>query len=146
MPESPFVVLKLPPTASPEEIVRQGARLCRQLADEPARDAVRQAVRVLTDGDARTLHALLTHPDPGHDDEALRRFVAANARPPRPNGAVECPSLDVEEFRDLLLANLGEETAAPLPLERVSGDESAEEIERQTAEALWQSLVGQPRG
>lgn len=147
MRESPFVVLKLPPTATAEEIVRQGARLCRQLADEPSRDAVRQAVRELTEGDARLLHALLTHPNPRHDDASISRFIAAHTRPPRAANAAPCPPVDIEEFRDLLLSNLaGEVSSTPLPLERADGEEPADEIERQTAEALWQSLPAQPRG
>ncbi len=48
MTENPYEVLRLPPTASPEEVVRQGARLAQRAADEPARNAIRQAVRQLT--------------------------------------------------------------------------------------------------
>ena len=42
-----------------------------------------------------------------------------------------------------LTAELG---PAPLPLAGVETEEPAEEIARQTAEALWQGLVADPRG
>jgi len=147
MNDNPFEVLKLSPAATPEEIVRQGGRLCQRTTDETIRNAVRQAVRELTESDeARTLHALLTHPNPAHTTTELDRFTSAFRRPPRPTSVTACPPLDIEEFRDLLLASIAAEPAIPsLPLERVEEGESAEEIERQTAEALWQSLPGQPR-
>jgi hypothetical protein len=148
MTETPFETLKLPPTATPEEIVRRGALLCRRLSDEGARDAVRQAVRELTESDeSRALQALLTHPDPAHDSPELERFQSAHRRPPRAREQAASPPLDIEEFRGLLLGFIAAETPArPLSLERVEAAESPEEIERQSAEALWQSLVAQPRG
>jgi hypothetical protein len=148
MSDNPFEVLKLPPTASPEEIVRQGARLMQRTTDEPARNAIRQAVRALTESDeARGLQALLTHPNPGQGSGELERFTTAFRRPPRASGEAACPPVDVEEFRVLMLdAIAGESPPPPLTLERIESNEPAEEIERQTAEALWQSLVAQPRG
>lgn len=148
MTETPFETLKLPPTATNEEIVRQGAALCRTTADESVRDAIRQAVRSLTEKDEdRVLQALLTHPNPEYHSAERERFIAAHRRPPRSESQVSVPPLDIEEARTLLLSLLtNEPPAAPLPLERLAAVEPPEEIERQTAEALWQSLVAQPRG
>jgi hypothetical protein len=148
MSDNPFEVLKLPPSESPEVIVRQGARLMQRTADESARNAVRQAVRALTESDeARVVQALLTHPNPGYGSVELERLTAAFRRPPRAAGEAICPALDQDEFRELLLSVIAAEvTPPPLPLECVTSSEPPEEIERQTAEALWQSLVAQPRG
>jgi hypothetical protein len=147
MPESnPFEVLRLGPTATEEEIVRQAARL-RQLApDEGALNAIRQAVQALTANAAdRALLAILTHPRPAHSSPVLDRFTAAFRRPPAAGPAPPCPPLDLEELR----ACLGEAVAAdlewaPLPFEPVDGGEDLAEADRQTAEALWQSLLGDP--
>jgi hypothetical protein len=148
MPENPFDVLRLPPTASPEEVVRQGARLAQRAADETGRNRIRQAVRQLTGPDEeRALHALLTHPTPEYDDPVLAQFQAAFRRPPEVAGGSTCPALDLEEVRGLLLAAVAAQLPPPvLPLEPIKLTESADEIARQTAEALWQSLIGQPRG
>lgn len=148
MSENPFEVLKLAPTATPEEIVRQGARLCQRTGDEGARNAVRQAVRELTESDeSRALWALLTHPSPTYGGAELERLAGSFRRPPQAQAAFEPTPLDLEEFRGLLLAAVaGEAPAVTLPLERVEAGEQADEIERQTSEALWQSLPAQPRG
>jgi len=148
MSDNPFEVLKLPPTASAEEIVRQGARLCQRTADEDVRNAVRQAVRELTESDeSRELLALLTPPSPGYGGAELERLAASFRKAPQAQAAPEPTPVDVEEFRELLLAAVaGESPAVTLPLEPVEAGEQADEIERQTSEALWHSLVAQPRG
>jgi hypothetical protein len=148
MSENPFEVLRLPPTATPEEVVRQGARLCQRTADESARDAVRQAVRELTESDeSRELLALLTPRSPGYGGAELERLAASHRRPPAAQAAPEPMPLDAEEFRGLLLAAVaGEPPPVAPPLERVAAGEEPDEIERQTGEALWQSLPAQPRG
>ena len=148
MSDNPFEVLRLPPAATPDEIVRQGARLCQTTADEAVRDAVRQAVRELTESDdARSLWALLTHPSPSYGAAELDRLAASYRRPPQAQALRANAALDAEEFRTLLLATIaGEPQPVRPPLERTEAGEQAEEIERQTSEALWQSLVAQPRG
>src|SRR5262249_19821663 len=108
---------------------------------------IRQAVRQLTGSDGeRRLHALLTYPRPDLGSPALDRFQAAHRRPPQASATAPAPALDIEEFRDLLLAQLASEVAPPsLPLELPGGDDSADEVARQTGEALWQGLPAQPR-
>jgi hypothetical protein len=147
MPDNPFEVLRLDPTTDAAEVVRQGARLCQRTADEAARNAIRQAVRQLTGSDGeRRLHALLTHPRPDLGSACLDRFQAAHRRPPQAGTPTPPPALDIEELRDLLLAQLASELAPPaLPLELPAGDDSPDEIARQTGEALWQGLPAQPR-
>jgi hypothetical protein len=57
------------------------------------------------------------------------------------------PGVDVEELRQLLIEALAGQYPPPhLQLEPIEIKEGPEEIARQTAEALWQSLVAQPRG
>lgn len=148
MRDNPFEVLGLPPTATAEEAVRQGARLCQRTADGPARDAIREAVRELTATDeARELLALLTHPSPGYGGPEMERLAASFRRPPAAREAREALPFAAEEYRELLLATAGGEVpAVTTALERVEAGEPAEEVARQTAEALWQSLPGQPRG
>jgi hypothetical protein len=148
MTENPFEVLRLAPTATPEEVVRQGARLAQRAADEPTRNAIRQAVRQLTGTDEeRVLHALLTHPAPDYAPAVLERFQAAHRRPPAGGSAPPVPALDPEEFRRILRDTLAGQIAPPtLTLEPMETAESGEEIARQTAEAVWQGLPAQPRG
>jgi hypothetical protein len=148
MAENPFEVLRLPPTAGPEEAVRQGARLSRRATDEADRNRIRQAVRQLTGSDSeRVLHALLTHPAPQYTSPPLEQFQAAFRRPPQGDRPGPPPPLDLEEVRKLLIAALAAQLTPPaVPLEPIELNESADEITRQTAEALWQSLVAQPRG
>jgi hypothetical protein len=147
MSENPFEVLRLGPEAGEAEAVRQAARLCQRAADEPARNAVRQAVQRLTaSAQERQLYALMTHPRPDHASPELDRLVAAYRRPPAPVGEVPVPGVDPEEVRELLLGVLAEEQAPPaLPLELVEAPEGEAEVARQTAEALWQGLMGDPR-
>ncbi len=148
MAENPFEVLRLPPTAGLEEAVRQAARLAQRATDEAGRNAIRQAVRQLTGSEEeRALHGLLTHPAPRYASPALEQMQTAFRRPPPVAAAASCPLLDLEEFRSLLLAALAAQLPPPvLPLEPIEPSEPPEEIARQTAEALWQSLIGQPRG
>ena len=148
MATNPFEVLRLSPEASEQEAVRQAASLCQRATDEPARNAARQAIQRLTSSrEAWALCALLTHPRPEHHDAELERFVNAHRRPPATAAAAPpVPGVDREELRGLLLDALAAEQAvAPLPFERLALTESAEEIARQTSEALWQSLLIDPR-
>ncbi len=84
----------------------------------------------------------MTHPRPGYAAPALERLAAAHRRPPAPAGAAEAPPFDAAEFLALLAAqaSAGLETP-PAPFEDVGGDDDAEEVRRQAAEALWQSLI-----
>jgi hypothetical protein len=148
MSANPFEVLRLDPSSSEEEIVRQAGRLRQRATDEAEQNAIRQAVQALTARpEDRLLFALFTHPAPCHRWPALERFAAAFRRPPSPVGAsAECPPLDMEEFADLLNALAAEELEfVPPAFESLSDEESSEEIGCQTAEALWQSLLFDPR-
>jgi hypothetical protein len=148
MPDNPFELLRLPPSATEEEVVRQGARLCQRAPDEPARNLLRQAVRQLTgSAEERLLHALLTHPRPQHASADLERLQATFRRPPASTGAPPpIPPLDLPEVEGLLREILAAELEPlPLPLEAVPEDDPPEEIARQTAEALWQSLLSDMR-
>lgn len=145
---NPFEVLRLDPAATEEEIVRHAGRLRLRAADEAALAAVRRAVQALTARpEDRLLWSLLTHPDPCYQSPALDRFAAAFRRPPAPAGdGAPCPPLDLEEFTALLRRRAAEELELPpQEFEPVANDEPAEEIDRQTAEALWQSLLFDPR-
>jgi hypothetical protein len=149
MSESPFEVLRLPPTATEEEVVRQAARLCQRAGDEAARARYREAARRLTgDANERGLHALLTHAGAEYASPELEHFVNAHRRPPAGAAApAACPPLDRGEVAALLRAAvLAELAPAPLPLALVEAGEPPEEVARQTAEALWQGLVAEPRG
>ena len=141
--ESPFEVLRLPPTASEEEVVRQAGRL-RQRANEAELAAIRQATQVLTGHpEERLLHALLTHPKPCYASSALDRFAAVFRRAPQtPANTTPCPPLDVREFARLLEALLADELELPPPpFDALPAADDAEEIERQAGEAVWQSLL-----
>jgi hypothetical protein len=147
MTTNPFEVLRLSADATEEEIVRQGARLAQQAADEPTRNAIREAVRALTDDPAaRRVFALLTPPGPPGGNE-LDRFIAAHRRPPTPDGPLQVPPLDEQELRELLRQAMAAElNVAPPPYQSVPAGESTDEIDRQTGEAMWQSLLIDPRG
>ncbi|HWG46915.1 MAG TPA: hypothetical protein VN688_29400 [Gemmataceae bacterium] len=147
MPANPFEILRLDPSATEEEIVRQAGRLRQRVTDEANLNAIRQAVQMLTAcSEDRLLHSLLTHPAPCHHWPALDRFVAAFRRPPvATNAPPPCPSLDMVEFSDLIKNLVAEELELPmLPFEPIAADETPEEISRQTAEILWQSLLFDP--
>jgi hypothetical protein len=146
MPENPFEVLRLDPTASEEEVVRQAGRLRRLSRGEAALNAVRQAVQELTrSAGERALHAVLTHPRPCYRWPALERLAAVHRRLPRAEGSGEAPPPDPDEFVDLLLRAVAEELELPpLPFEPPEGGDTPEEIARQTAEALWQGLLYDP--
>lgn len=149
MTDSPFDILGLPPTAGEDEVVRQAARLCGRTSDEAARGRYREAARLLT-GDAarRELFALLTHPGSHPESPELTRFVNAHRRPPAsPAAPAARPPLDAAEVRAMLReARLAELAPAPRPLALVEAGEPADEVARQTAEALWQGLVAETRG
>jgi hypothetical protein len=148
MSENPFEQLRLPPSATDEEIVRQAERLCRRAADEPARNAIRQAARQLTgSAEERALHALLAHPRPNHGNVVLERFQKAFRRAPKSEKPTEpLPALDLDEVRRLLRQALAAELEVrPLPLEALPMDDTPEEIARQTVEALWHGLLSDMR-
>jgi hypothetical protein len=149
MQANPFEVLKLAPGASEEEIVRQAGRLRQRATDEAEVAAILQAVQALTGKpEERLLHALLTHPQPEYASAAIERLIAAYRRPPAATAQAAAPEVpfDAEEFYRLLLAQLLEELEPPAQaFEPVPRTEDAAEIRRQIAEALWQSLLHDPR-
>jgi hypothetical protein len=148
MTTNPFEVLRLDPTATEEDVVRQAERLRQRAADEAALGAIRQAAMALTGRpEERALHALLTHPRPGHASAALDRFAAVFRRAPAPTAApAPCPDLDADEFRRLLLVAAAEELdLPPAAFDALPGTDGADEVRRQWAEALWQSLLFDPR-
>ena len=144
---NPFEVLRLPPEATEDEIVRQAERLRQRATDDEMLGAIRQAARTLTSSSAeRALHALRTHPRPGYSMPTLDRLVAAFRRlpdqPPMP-----CPALDEGEFLVLLLVAAAEElTIDPQAFEPLDLPDDAEELQRQMSEALFQSLLCDMRG
>jgi hypothetical protein len=144
MSANPFEVLRLDPSATEEEIVRQASRLRQRATDEAMLNTIRQAVQALTArAEDRLLLGLLTHAAPCHRWPALDRFAAAFRRPPAAMGApASCPPLDLEEFRDLVKKYAAEELElAPTSFEPIAGSEMAEELRRQMAEALWHNLL-----
>jgi hypothetical protein len=144
MAPNPYEVLRLDPSATEEEIVRQAGRLRQRSTDEATLAAIRQATQALTGrAEERLLHALLTHPHPCYTWPALDRFVAAFRRPPQtPVNTKPCPPLDDREFAQLLEGLLAEELELPpLPFDALPATEDAAESDRQAAEALWQSLL-----
>jgi hypothetical protein len=143
---NPFEVLRLDPSATEEEVVRRAGQL-RQRAGEEL-PALRQAVQALTGRpEERQLHALLSPPRPCYSWPALERLAAAGRRSPPAPAAESAPpaELDLDEFaallRPLLLAELA---PTPLPFLPPPLEETAEEVARQTAEALWQLLPFEP--
>lgn len=148
MNDNPFEVLKLDPSATEAEIVRQAGLMRQRAADEATQTAVRQAVQMLTGrAEDRQLFALLTPPAPVHIWPALDRLEAAFRRPPQGMSSepAATPSLDLAEVASLLRPLLAHELeAAPLPFEPPPVVESAEEILKQTIEGLWQVLPFEP--
>ena len=141
---NPFEVLRLDPSSSEEEVVKQAARLRQRAADEAELNAIRQAVQALTGRpEDRLLHALWTHPRPGYAAPALERFAAAHRRAPAPTGEPPpAPAPDLREFADLLQTLLAEELdLTPPSFEAPAATEDPDEIRRRTSEALWQGLV-----
>ena len=140
---NPFEALRLDPSASEEEVVKQAARLRQRAADEAEVTVIRQAVQALTGrAEDRLLHALRTHPRPGYAGPALEKFASAFRRAPSAAAPPAAPALDLKEFADLLQALLVDELElTPPPFEAPAAAEDPEEVRRQTAEALWQSLV-----
>ncbi len=146
--KNPFEILRLDPAAAEEEVVRQAGRLRQRATDEATRNALRQAVQALTASAAdRQLYALLTHPRPAWQSAAIERFAAAFRRAPPAGAPGPCPPLDREECTALVCAFSAEELEwAPLEFEDLPAGEESEEVRRQTAEVLWQSLLFDPRG
>jgi hypothetical protein len=141
---NPYETLHLDPAASEEEIVRHAGRLRQRATDEQELSAIRQAVQALTARpEDRRLWSLLTHPRPEYSQPALDRFAAAFRRPPiAPESVAACPDLDEQEFLTLLLGQALEELELPaVQFEPIASAEDATEIQRQLAEALWQSLL-----
>lgn len=148
MSDNPFEVLRLDPSASEEAIVGQAGRLRQRATDEATLSAIRQAVQALTArGEDRLLYALLTHPSPGYHAPALDHFVAAFRRPPAvAQDAPSCFTLDIKEFGNLVKEQCAEQLELPpLLFEAITSGENFDEIRSQTAEALWQSLLFDPR-
>jgi hypothetical protein len=149
MSDNPFEILRLDPSATEAEIVRQAGQLRQIATEEATRNAIRRAVQSLTArAEDRMLYALLTHPSPGYRAPALDRFLAAFRRPPTGAGnASDCPALDIKEFEELLKEECVKELdPPPLVFEVIAGDENGDEIRRQTAEVSWQSLLFDSRG
>jgi hypothetical protein len=145
---NPYEILQLDPSATEEEIVRQAGRLRQRATDEATLAAIRQAVQALTARpEERELHALLTHPKPCYTWPALDRFAAAFRRAPQtPVNTTPCPPIDLPEIASLLEARLAEELElTATPFEPLPAADDAAEIERQAAEAMWQSLLYDPR-
>ena len=144
---NPFEVLRLDPSATEEEVVRRAGQL-RQRAGEDELTALRQAVQALTGRpEERRLHALLSPPRPCYSWPALERLATAGRRPPPATVAAPAPApdFDLAEFADLLRPLLLAELApAPLPFTPPPLEETADEVVRQTAEALWQLLPFEP--
>ena len=93
------------------------------------------------------MQALLAHPQPTYVWPALEKFINAYRRAPATTeAATPCPPLDLAEVAALLRIQLAEELElTPQPFEPLPVTEDAAEIQRQAAEALWQSLVCDPR-
>jgi hypothetical protein len=150
-PDNPIEVLRLDPTASAEEVVRQAGALRQRAAGEDEVAAVRRAVQALTGNPLeRQLHELLTHPRPCYRWPAALALAAAFRRPPLPAAGTAppaCPDLDPDEVARLLRALAAAEWAPPpQPLEGGDPAEPPEEIIRQVVEAYWQCLPFDPRG
>jgi hypothetical protein len=142
---NPFEILRLDPSATDDDIVRQAERLRQRATDDATVGAIRQAAKTLLGNSAdRMLHALLTHPRPAGPSAALDRFTAAFRRAPVPTAPAAEPEPD--EFSPILLAAAAEGLGEPpMPFEPITDVDDAAEIGRQRAEALWQSLLFDPR-
>lgn len=148
MPSSnPFETLRLDPTAGEAQIVQQAGQLRQLAADEEEQTRIRRAVQELTaSAESRQLHALLTHPRPGYEQPLLDQFIARHRQPPTPGESAEfAPTFDSREFRELVLEQIREELQLrPSAFDELPLTEIPEEIQRQIAEILWQSLVYAP--
>jgi hypothetical protein len=141
---NPFEVLRLDPTASEDEIVRRAGQLRRRTGDPAALAELLRAVQSLTRRpEDRELLALFTHPVPEYSTPALERVAAAFRRPPAPSEVVQaCTPLDIAEFAGCIAAKLAEELdTPPPPFEPVAPGDDADEIRRQSDEALWQGMI-----
>jgi hypothetical protein len=141
---NPFEVLRLDPGASEDEVVRRAGQLRRRASDEASIAELRRAVQALTARpEDRHLFAVLAHPRPGHSCVPLERLATAFRRPPAPGAEQEARlPFDFAEFAGFLAVLLAEELDTPqLSFEPVSPGDDANEIGRQSDEALWQALV-----
>jgi hypothetical protein len=143
VPMNPYEVLGLDPSTPEEQIVQQAGCLRQRSTDDITLTAIRQAVQALTGrAEDRQLHALLAQPQPAYAWPAVEKFINAHRRPPATTASAACPPLDLAEFTTLLKAQFAEELElAPLPFEALPANDEASEIQRQAAEALWQSLI-----
>lgn len=143
MMEQPFEVLRLPPTATAEQAVRQAARLTQLAPDEATRNRVRQAIQqLMASPQAWTLASLLAHPLPQYERPEVERFVAQHRRPPAGLAAAPLPEVDWEELRAVRLDWLESQRSLPtLPLEPMPNAEAEEAPAENTA---WPRLVDQP--
>ncbi len=146
MNRNPFEELRLDPSASEEEIVRQAGRLRQRAPDEAALDALRRAAQALTTrAEDRQLFALLAHDAPCYEHPTLERFASSFRRPVAPDPSTPRPALDIGEFEEALCVLAAKELQPPpLPFEAIDVNDSPEEIERQTAEAAWRNLLFDP--
>ena len=147
MPDNPFEVLRLDPTASVEDAIRQADRLAQETADEPLKQRLRQAAHQLSSSpDRAALFALLTPPAPGYASEVLREFIVRHGSPPVGTPTEARPRLDEDEFRRRLLETVADDLSPGVAeLEPLEIAESGAEIARQTAEAMWQALLSDTR-
>jgi hypothetical protein len=146
---TPFEVLGLPPTADEAAVVERAAALCRKSGDEDAKARYREAARMLTtSAEERAMWALRSFPGADYENKELDRFVAANRRPPASSAEPRpVPPPDEGELREWLLTALAAELEpTPRPFAPVPAGETADEIARQSAEALWQGAVGPTGG
>jgi plasmid stability protein len=139
---NPYEVLQLPAQATTEQIMAAAARLA-QSGDDEAREAVRQ---LTASEEERQLHAWLTPPGAVERPVEVERFVAQHRRPPA-GLHLQVPPVDEAELRERLRSILlSELKPGPVPLQAVPIEESAEEVARQNAEAVWLSLLFDLRG
>lgn len=138
MSRNPYEVLGLMPGAGEADVIRQAARLTQQAGD----DSIREAARQLTGSpEAREVFAWLTPSGEASLGADVERFIASHRRPPTELRLNVVP-LDEAELREWIRqAVLATLEPRPLPLATVPAGESVEEIERQTSEAIWQSLL-----
>jgi hypothetical protein len=144
---NPFEVLRLEPATPNDQVVAQAGRLRQRATEESEITAIRQAVLALTGpAEERFVQEMLTHPRPYYRWPALEKLQAAFRRPPTPirSQSSPCPSLDLNEFAELLRPVLAEQMDPPgLPFVEVDTREPALEIQRQNVEVRWQCLPEQ---
>jgi hypothetical protein len=141
---NPFEVLRLDPNTLAEQVVQHAGALRQQASTEDELAAIRVAIQRLTGRpEERWLHELFTHPEPRYRWPSLEAFQAAFRRLPlAPAEPLNCPPLDLAECVGLLRELAAEQwQTPPQSLEAPGATETAEEIQRQKVEILWQSLL-----